>query len=180
MSRIQTLQDLFQRYRRPGDFFIALLSHLFALFLIASLPFQVTWVENVKIFAQPAFWPSVAIFGMAIFSGLHLLGAILSERLPGRLEEVLVWVRALEYAGWFLAYVAMVPLAGYLFATIAFCVLMTLRLGYRSAGWIFAAVAFAFVVVVLFKGVLQVNIPSGAWYDRLPEGAVRNFIMTNF
>lgn len=180
MSRIQTLQDMFRRYRRPGDFFIALLSFLFALFLLASLPFQTTWVAKSKLFAQPAFWPAIGVGGMAIFSGLHMLGAILSDRLPGRMAEVMVWVRSLEYAAWFLAYVALVPVAGYLPATLAFTVLMTLRLGYRGWRWMLTAAVFAFVVVLLFKGFLQVNIPAGAWYGQLPEGPVRNFVMTHF
>lgn len=178
MNRIQTLQDLFRRYRRPGDFFIAMLSFLFALFLLVSLPFQTTWIDRSKLFAQPAFWPAISIFGMAVFSGLHMLGAILSERLPGRMAEVMVWIRSLEYAVWFLGYVALVPVAGYLPATLIFTVLMTLRLGYRGWRWMLAAVIFAVVVVLLFKGFLRVNIPAGAWYEQLPEGAVRNFIMT--
>ena len=180
MTRIQTLQDLFRRYRRPGDFLIALLSFLFALFLLVSLPFQTTWVDKAKLFAQPAFWPAIAAFGMTVFSALHMLGAIVSDRLPGRMAEVMFWVRSLEYAGWFLVYVALVPWAGYLPSTIAFTVLMTLRLGYTGWRWMLVAVIFALAVVVLFKSLLHVNIPAGAFYDILPAGPARTFIMTNF
>ena len=178
MSRMKTLQDMFKRYRRPGDFFIALISLLFAVFLAINLPMQTTWVERTKLFAQPAFWPAVSVIAMVIFSGLHLAGALVSERIPGRLREVIEWVRAAEYAIWFMAYVAIVPFAGYLPASILFTVMLTLRLGYRGWRWMLAAVAVAVVVVVVFKGFLSVRIPSGAIYGVLPEGGFRTFVMT--
>lgn len=178
MTRIRTLQDLFRRYRRPGDLVMALLSCAFALFLLASLPFQTDWVARTRLFAQPAFWPSVAVFAMVLFSGLHVIGALVSDRIPGRLAEVLHWLRALEYVGWFMAYVVLVPQLGYLPSTMLFTVALTLRAGYRGARWILAALVFALVVVVLFKGFLQVRIPAGALYDLLPPGAIRSFVMT--
>lgn len=178
MNRIKTLQDLFKRYRRPGDFVIAILSFGFAVFLLASLPFQTDWVARTKTFAQPAFWPTVAVCAMVLFSALHLVGALVSERIPGRRAEVMEWLKALEYVAWFMAYVAVVPIVGYLLGTIVFCIALTLRLGYRGWRWIGLAALFAVVVVVLFKGFLQVKIPAGAIYEVLPSGPVRTFIMT--
>ena len=143
MRRIQTLQDLFRRYRRPGDFVIAALSFGFALFLAASLPFQVDWVDRTGLFAQPAFWPAVSIALMVLFSAMHLIGALVSERIPGRLAEVVQCVKALEYVAWFIAYVLAVPILGYLPATLLFAIVLTLRLGYRGWRWIGAAALFA-------------------------------------
>ncbi len=177
MSRVKTLQDLFKRYRRPGDFVIAGLSVVFALFLAANLPFQTTWVARTKLFAQPAFWPTVAVSLMVAFSIMHLIGALVSERIPGRLQEVIAWVKATEFIFWFMGYVLLVPTLGYFPMTLAFCLLLTWRLGYRGRGWSFAAVAVAVVVVVLFKGVLQVKIPAGAIYEALPAGGLRSFVM---
>ena len=178
MSRIKTLQDLFKRYRRPGDFVIAAMSFAFALFLLASLPNQTTWVARTKLFAQPAFWPTVSVGAMVLFSAMHLSGALISDRIPGRREEVLHWIRALEYVAWFMAYVALVPLIGYLLSTILFCVALTARLGYRGWRWLVVAAIFGIAVVLLFKGFLQVKIPAGAIYDALPPGTARTFIMT--
>ena len=178
MRRIQTLQDLFRRYRRPGDFVIAALSFGFALFLAASLPFQVDWVDRTGLFAQPAFWPAVSIALMVLFSAMHLIGALVSERIPGRLAEVVQCVKALEYVAWFIAYVLAVPILGYLPATLLFAIVLTLRLGYRGWRWIGAAALFAVVVVVLFRGLLQVKIPAGALYDLLPPGALRSLFMS--
>lgn len=178
MSRIKTLQDLFRRYRRPGDFVIAFLSFAFAIFLAANLPFQTTWVARTKLFAQPAFWPTVAIAFMVLFSTLHMIGALVSERIPGRLAEVMQWIRAIEYALWFMAYVLLVPILGYLPATLVFTVTLTLRLGYRGWRWMLAAVVFGAAVVILFKTFLHVKIPSGAAYELLPPGALRSFFLT--
>lgn len=175
---MKTFQDLFRRYRRPGDFFIALLSLLFALFLLVNLPTQAPMVNNVGFFSQPAFWPGVAVISMVIFSALHLFGALVSERIPGRMEEVLAWFKATEFAAWFMAYVWIVPIMGYLPATLVFTVLLTLRLGYRGWRWLLAAAGFGLVVVLLFKGFLNVRIPAGEVYQYLPSGPVRSFFMT--
>lgn len=179
MSRIKTLQDLFKRYRRPGDFVMAAGSFAFALFLLVNLPSQTDWVKRTKLFAQPAFWPAVSIGIMVIFSGLHMIGALVSERIPGRREEMLYWLRSIEFAIWFMVYVSIVPILGYLISTILFCATLAARLGYRSPKWMGIATLFAIAVVVLFKSFLQVKIPSGAIYEFLPSGAFRTFVMTN-
>ncbi|MFC2967784.1 tripartite tricarboxylate transporter TctB family protein [Acidimangrovimonas pyrenivorans] len=178
MSRIKTLQDLFRRYRRPGDFVIAFLSFAFALFLAANLPFQTTWVARTKPVAQPAFWPAVAIGFMVLFSTLHMIGALVSERIPGRLAEVIQWLKALEYVAWFMAYVMLVPWLGYLPSTLLFTVTLTYRLGYRGWRWSALALLFGVVVVVLFKTLLHVKIPGGAAYELLPGAALRSFFLT--
>ena len=181
MSRIKTLQDLFKRYRRPGDFVIASLSVLFALFLALSLPSQTTWVARTKLFAQPAFWPAVAVGLMVVFSIMHLVGALVSEKVASRaqeLDEVKEWFKATEFVFWFMGYVFLVPYLGYLPMTLVFTLLLTFRLGYRGKVWMGAAAGMSVVVILLFKGLLQVKIPAGAIYDYLPAGALRTFVMT--
>ncbi|MEQ6247590.1 tripartite tricarboxylate transporter TctB family protein [Sulfitobacter sp. HNIBRBA3233] len=178
MVRTQTLQDLFKRYRRPGDLLVAALSLAFALFLAVNLPGQTTWVARVQLFAQPAFWPTVAVAAMVLFSALHLIGALVSERIPGRWAEVGECLKAVEYVVWFMVYVLLVPWLGYLPSTIAFTLLLTYRLGYRGMRWSLAALALAVGVVVVFKSGLQVRIPSGALYELLPTGPLRTFVMT--
>lgn len=180
MTKLKTLQDLFQRYRRPGDMVIAALSLVFSVVLAANLPSQVTFVPDVVLPAQPGFWPAVAVVAMVLFSSLHLIGALVSERIPGRRAELLACIKSLEYAIWFLAYVLLVPKLGYLPSTLLFCMILTLRLGYRGRRWMLAAAVFAVVVVVLFKSVLQVRIPAGQVYDLLPASPIRTFIMSHF
>lgn len=177
MSKVLTFQALFRRYRRPGDFFIALLSFLFALAMALNLPFETTWVKGTATVAQPAFWPTLAVGCMIVFSLLHLIGALVSERIPGRLQEVLQWIKGIEYALWFMVYVLLVPVFGYLLSTIAFTVTLTFRLGYRGWKWSAFAALFGVIVVVLFKSFLHVKVPGGAIYDLLPTGSIRNFFL---
>ncbi|WP_323771821.1 tripartite tricarboxylate transporter TctB family protein [Antarctobacter sp.] len=178
MRRFQTFQDLFKRYRRPGDLVFAGLFCLLALFLFVMLPQETQWVKRTKLFAQPAFWPVVSVGAMLLFSLLHLFGALVSDRIPGRGVEVLAWLKSVEYAGWFMAYVLMVPVVGYLAGSVVFACVLAWRLGYRSARWLLMSAVFAVVVVVVFKSLLQVKIPAGQVYELLPAGALRTFLMT--
>jgi hypothetical protein len=179
MSRFKTLQEMFKRYRRPGDFFFAMLFLLFGMFLLVNIPDQTVYVKRTKMFAQPAFWPILSIGLMTAFAALHAISSFVSPRLEGRWQEVTFWLRSLEYVIWFMAYVAIVPLAGYLFSTILFTVAITYRLGYRGRqAWV-AATGSAVVIVVLFKSFLQVKVPGGEVYELLPT-ALRSFMLTYF
>lgn len=179
MSRVKTLQSLFKRYRRPGDIVFAWVALLFSVFLLSQIGDQTAWRNGGKLFAQPRFWPAVSLSGMAFFAALHLLGSALSERIEGRWREVGLWLSALEYAGWFIAYAFAVPYLGYLPTTLVFALLLVLRVGYRSRAAIVSALVSAVMIVVLFKAFLQVKLPGGQIYEALPDG-VRQFMLTYF
>lgn len=179
MSRVKTLQSLFKRYRRPGDIVFAWAFLIGAVFLLSQIAEQTAYKPGAKLAAQPRFWPALSLAGMAAFAFLHLLGSILSERIEGRWREVWLWVCSIEYAGWFIAYAVVVPYAGYLPSTLAFAVLLTLRVGYRSARMLVAAAVSAVVIVVLFKTMLKVNLPAGRVYEVLPDG-LRQIMLTYF
>jgi len=115
-----TLQVLFKRYRCPGDIVFAWLALFVSVFLLMQLYDQTVWRAGSQLFAQPRFWPAVALIGMTGFAVLHLLGSALSERIEGRWIEVWLWLSAFEYAGWFIAYAALVPYVGYLVSTLVF------------------------------------------------------------
>ncbi|MEM8980915.1 MAG: tripartite tricarboxylate transporter TctB family protein [Pseudomonadota bacterium] len=177
MTRIKSLQELFKRDRRPGDIVFAWVFLLFALFLLSQLGSQAPWNPRAKIFSQPAFWPTTAVVLMVGFAGLHVLSSALSPRLVGRWAEIWAWVRSLEYAGWFMAYVFLVPFVGYLPTTVVFAVLLGLRAGYRSWAKLGLLAGLGLVIVLVFKGFLQVKIPGGALYEYLPV-ALRSFFLT--
>ncbi len=179
MSRVKTLQALFKRYRRPGDIVFAWLMLAVSVFLLLQIADQTTWRNGGKLFAQPRFWPAVALTGMTLFAALHLLGSALSERIEGRWQEVWLWIGSLEYAGWFIVYALAVPYSGYLPATVFFAVALGLRAGYRRVWTLLAAAFAAVVIVVLFKSLLKVNLPSGLIYDILPDG-IRQFMLVYF
>ena len=179
MTRLKGLQELFKRYRRPGDIVFAWAFLAFSLFLLSQLGTQAPWKSGGKTFTQPAFWPTVSVALMVFFSALHLLSSFLSPRLSGRWREVWDWVRSVEYAGWFMAYVFVVPLLGYLLTTIIFAILLAIRAGYRQLRVLGAMAVMGVVIVVVFKSFLQVKIPGGAIYEALPT-ALRSFMLTYF
>ncbi|MDB6182214.1 tripartite tricarboxylate transporter TctB family protein [Paracoccus fistulariae] len=150
-----------------------------SLFLLLQLTKQTTWRDGGALLTQPRFWPSVALGGMVIFAAFHLLGSACSDRIRGRREEVWLWIRSLEYAGWFVVYALVVPYLGYLPTTVIFAVALTLRLGYRAPKMLIAAALSALVIVVLFKTLMKVNLPSGMAYEALPDG-LRQIMMTYF
>ena len=161
---------------RRGQLVFALILVGAALLLLVLIGEQTTWVKKTKLFAQPRFWPAVAIGGMVLMGGLHLY------KLPWRrvsrydLWEVKRWGQVFEFAGWFMGYVLLVPVIGYLPVTMAFVPLLCWRMGYRSRFMLWAGVAFAVIVVVLFKGFLSVKIPGALIYEYLP-GALRSFFI---
>ncbi len=151
---------------------------VFVLFLVATFPSQTTWVKKTRLFAQPGFWPAVSVGGMALFGGLHLWRLRPLRHGAEDWAEFLVWARALEFAVWFLIYVWLVPLIGYVVASVLFVPALALRMGYRGGFWIGLSVLFGVAVVVLFKSWLQVKIPGGALYEYLPD-ALRGFFILN-
>ena len=177
MARLQTLQELFKRYRRPGDVVFACAFLVFAVFLLSQIRTQAPWLAGTKTFAQPAFWSLISLALMSFFAALHFLSSILSPRIPGRWQEVWQWVRSFEYVIWFMIYVFAVPWVGYLPTTIVFAVLLGVRAGYRSIHAIGSLVLLAVAIVVVFKAFLQVKIPGGALYHHLPDG-LRAFMLT--
>lgn len=177
MSKIKVFQDLFQRYRRPGDQVFAVAFLLFALFLLSQLGAQTDTVKRTKWFGQPSLWPSIAVWGMVVFGGFHALSVVVSPRLPGRWKEVVFWLRSLEYVLYFLVYVVLVPLSGYLPTTLAFTLFLALRAGFRSWQALGLSVFFGLCVALIFRGFLQVKIPAGRVYEYLPD-TIRAFALT--
>ena len=177
MQTIKTLQDLFRRYRRPGDIVFALLFLAFALFLLTQLGEQTKIVKRTKWYAQPSLWPTVAVYGMVIFGALHYISSILSPRIPGRWREVLFWLRSLEYVVYFLIYVFVVPVLGYLPTSVLFALFLCARLGFRAPPIFLAAAAFGASLAIVFRAFLQVKIPAGQIYELLPD-TIRAFALT--
>ncbi len=179
MFSFKTLQDMFKRYRRPGDIVFAFVFLAFSLFLVSQIGEQTVWKKGTKLFAQPAFWPSLSLISMSIFAAFHWLGSAVSPRIEGRWGEVWLWLRSLEYVVWFLVYVLLVPILGYLLATVVFAVGLAIRLEYRSPKWLATSALSAFIIVLVFKTFLQVKVPGGQIYELLPT-ALRGFMLTNF
>lgn len=178
-DQIKTLKQLFQRYRRPGNFFFASVFLLISLVLLSQLGGQAKWMAGTKWSSQPALWPGIAVIGMTVFAGLNWISAFVSPRIEGRWPEVQVWLHSFEFVFWFMAYVYAVPRLGYLPSTILFSLALALRMGYRSGKILGFAVLTSIFVVVIFKSFLQVKVPGGQVYEFLPD-AIRSFMLTYF
>ena len=163
---------------RRGQLYFALAFLAVSAVLLLLIDQQTRWVENTRLFAQPRFWPAVGLIGMVVLGGLYL------ARLPWRQvtvfdrHETIKWATALEFALWFMGYVLLVPIFGYLPVTMIFVPALAWRMGYRSRRMMGISVAFAFAVVVFFKSFLSVKIPGGMVYEYLP-GALRSFAILN-
>jgi hypothetical protein len=174
-------QDLDPSKNPPdrGQVLFAVALLLFATALLSQIGSQTRWADRTLLVAQPRFWPAVGLGGMVVFGALHLL--TLPRKLPRAQDgrEALRWLFAFEWVGWFLAYVTLVPLAGYLPVTVVFCVTLAWRIGYRGWRWTGIAGGFGCAVVLLFKTFMGVKIPGAALYEHLPT-ALRSFFILNF
>lgn len=153
-----------------------------ALLLFALIPDQTTWLDSQPLTKQPALWSIVSIGGMLIFGLFELIGSWRRCRRDGAgqlLSQFVYLARALEFVAWFMAYVYLVPIVGYLPVTLTFCLLLVLRLGYRSKRMLIAAVLTGLFTVLIFKSFLSVKIPGAAAYEALPA-ALRNFMILYF
>ncbi|MCC6008342.1 MAG: tripartite tricarboxylate transporter TctB family protein [Rhodobacteraceae bacterium] len=167
----------------PGNLVFAVVFLAISGLLLSMLGEQTRAVRRVALTSQPWFWPAISLGAMTGFGALHL-AFVLWERhrlldLSAEAQEAGIWLRALEYSGWFLVYAWVVPLGGYLPTTILFALLLTWRAGYRERGLYLAAGGLSVAVVVIFKGFLGVRIPGGAVYEVLPP-TLRNFMIVYF
>ena len=171
----EDLETSFQGPKRGQLLFAAVFLAVSTL-LAAFLWDQTTWKDGKDLFSQARFWPAVGVFGMVGFTALHLWHLPRRKFQRPDWVEGRYWLTVFEFIAWFLAYVWLVPLIGYLPVTLVFVALLTRRMGYRSRKMLWISLAFGLAVVLLFKGFLQVKIPGAALYEYLP-GALRSFFI---
>jgi hypothetical protein len=178
----QDLSELIRPRHHRAEIVFGVLSFALALFLLSQIDNETTWIAGRPFVRQPAFWPTVSIVGMTVFGAFELWSttrALRSRTGSPVAPEIMLWVRAVEYLAWFMAYVWIVPVIGYLPTTMIFCALLTWRLGYRRPKTILAAVLTGIGTVIVFKTLLAVKIPGGELYEYLPH-AIRNVMIQYF
>lgn len=168
----------------PAESFFAILMLLLSLSLLALIQDQVVFYSDKPLHKQPGLWSAIGLIGMSISSLFYLVSLWLSKSTLPRtnyslISEVWVWCRSIEFLLWFMIYVYIVPILGYLPSTVLFSLLLLMRLGYRKRQTLLISVAISFAIVLIFKSFLQVKIPAGALYENLPE-AMRNFFIVYF
>ena len=164
---------------RRGQVIFAVLFAVCAALLLSRIGTQTQWVADTRLSAQPRFWPAVGLVGMALLGGLHFYLMPWHRATRDDWREARRWLRVLEFAAWFMAYVLLVPILGYLPMSLIFVPLLALRMGYRGPRMMAISAGFALAVVVLFKVILAVRIPGGAVYEYLPD-ALRSVFILNF
>lgn len=171
--------------RRPaaGAVLFAIVFLSGAIFLLSQLDAQTRSMRRAALTSQPWFWPMISLVAMTGFGALHLLSTAWfrwrSRDIASEFHEARGWLAAVEYALWFVALGLLVPVIGYLSASVLFMVCLCLRSGYRSAMTLGLAALTGLSVVVVFKTMLGVNIPGGAVYEYLPAG-LRNIMLQRF
>ncbi|TDQ67215.1 hypothetical protein ATL17_1222 [Maritalea mobilis] len=176
-NRAERVEDYFVSPYSSALVWFGVCTFLVAIFLASQLGAQAKFFDNLPLEKQPGLWSAIGIVGMLFFGFFQMLQFWFHRnglQAPGFVAEALVWLKAAEYVLWFMAYVSLVPLTGYLPTTIGFLLLMTWRLGYRAGQYYLLAALTGLLIVVVFKSFLQVKIPGGALYEYLPA-AVRGF-----
>lgn len=171
-------QDIHARTRNAGQIWFVAGALVLTLVLLSQIRGQTLWVDGkISFAAQPRFWPAVGLISMAVGLGLHLWR--MKRRWPGLADKVELrrWLEPVEYVIWFMVFVFMVPVIGFLPMSVGFACALTWRLGYRGKFYLIAAAAFAIGTVLFFKAGLGVRIP-GAWaYGFLPNPLQSFFIV---
>jgi hypothetical protein len=178
---IHDLAELLTVRRHSGDLVFAVAFLLVGVVLLSLLGEQTKYIDRMKLLRQPGFWPAVSLGGMVLFSALYAFQSWQQKQdsHANAGPEVRLWFKPMEYGVWFMAYVFVVPSLGYLLSTLAFCLGLAMRAGYRQKLVLAWAGIAAVGIVVLFKSFLGVKIPGGAIYEYLPDTA-RNFMILYF
>ena len=164
--------------RISGQLLFAVGFLLFSLFLLSQIGSETRWVAGTKLAAQPRFWPAVGLLIMVLFAALRIWALPRRKLNSADWREAKIWLQPVEFVGWFMVYVWLVPVIGYLLSTLLFAPALCYRMGYRDRRTLLIAALFGIAVVVLFKGFLGVKIPGALIYEYLP-GSIRSFFIIN-
>ncbi|MEX3011133.1 tripartite tricarboxylate transporter TctB family protein [Hoeflea sp. TYP-13] len=171
------LEQIAAAERLGGDRYFAIAIVVLSAGLLALIGEQTQWKNGSALLKQPAFWPGISLIGMTVCALLYLAQSLRSERyVSWDRRELVVWLRCLEFPIWFMAYVFIVPVVGYLPTSVVFSPLLARRMGYSSSRVLLSAALMGAFIVILFKGFLQVRVPGGALYEYLPD-TLRNFMI---
>jgi hypothetical protein len=158
--------------RQPAELAFAVAGTVTAGAFALLLPFQAAWRPGWDLAAQPGLWPALGI-GMMLVCGVCWIAGLWREvRADGAPPGG--WLVAAEYMLWFLAYGWLVPLAGYLIATVIALPLLAHRAGYRGWRPTVVAIATALGLALVFQFALSVALPASPMtriVHGLPGGA---------
>lgn len=178
------VENLFEFKRITGDLTLSVIFVFFVGFLLIYFNSESGWNARDldqkrvgKILKQQWIGPLMCMVILLPATIFNLFGAIKAYRkskrllLPNKIfYEMSQWIRSLEFILYFLVYTFSISLLGYLISTLIFAVFLTYRLGYRTKEWILISLISSFVVVLIFRTILQIKTPVNIWlYKFFPE-----------
>ena len=120
----------------------------------------------------PSFWPRIVLGCIIVLVGLASVDTIRT------LDKRKAWGQSLmtmdrskarffTAVGLGVAYLALLPVLGFILTTPAFMIAFMLLLGEKSTGWMLGtSVAMTAVIVILFTKAMYVPLPRGEWLFR--------------
>ena len=178
------VENLFEFKRITGDLTLSIIFLLFVVFLLIYFNSESGWNARDlnqkrvgKILKQQWVGPLMCMAILLPATILNTLEAFKAYKkskrllLPNKIMyEMTQWIRSLEFILYFLVYTFSITVLGYLISTLIFAVFLTYRLGYRTKKWIFISLFSSFIVVLIFRTILQIKTPVNIWlYKFLPE-----------
>jgi len=178
------VENLFEFKRITGDLTLSIIFLLFVVFLLIYFNSESGWSARDlnqkrvgKILKQQWVGPLMCMAILLPATILNTLEAFKAYKkskrllLPNKIMyEMTQWIRSLEFILYFLVYTFSITVLGYLISTLIFAVFLTYRLGYRTKKWIFISLFSSFIVVLIFRTILQIKTPVNIWlYKFLPE-----------
>jgi hypothetical protein len=120
----------------------------------------------------PTFWPRFLLGSLILLSGIVSVGLIRRIAIEKAWGESLMTmdrgkVRFFAAIGLSVAYLALLPVLGFIAITPAFMIAFMVLLGEKSKGWILGvSIAMTAIIVVLFTKAMYVPLPRGVWLFR--------------
>ena len=188
------VENLFEFKRSTGDLILSIFFLIFVLFLLINFNVESGWENRDlsqkrvgKILKQQWLGPLICMFILVPATILNFYQSIIQMNknklllIPNRVNyEISQWLKSIEFIFYFLIYTNSVAILGYLLSTLIFAVLMTYRLGYRSKKWMLTSTISAFVIVIIFRSVLQIKTPVNIWLYKFLPSSVEVFMKIYF
>ena len=178
------VENLFEFKRITGDLTLSIIFLFFVGFLLVHFNSESGWngrdldQKRVgKILKQQWVGPLMCMAILIPATFFNILEAFKAYKKSKRLlipnktlYEMIQWIRSLEFILYFLVYTFSISILGYLISTLVFAVFLTYRLGYRTKKWVLISLFSSFIVVLIFRTILQIKTPINIWlYQYFPE-----------
>ena len=178
------VENLFEFKRVTGDLTLSIIFLVLVSFLLISFNTESGWDGRElsqkrvgKILKQQWVGPLICMVVLVPATIYNLYQSIIQLNINKRLKmpsrtkyELLQWLKSLEFIVYFLIYTNIITIFGYLISTVIFAIFLTTRLGYRSLEWILRSAIAAFIIVIIFRSILQIKTPVNIWlYKYLPD-----------